>query len=121
MVIRRFSLVLFVGVLVILTSLGGVAHALSNGCVGLHCEDHMQLAEHSAVEKSSGDISAPSNHNDPDSSRTGECNPFICQAVVLLPQNCEAAQGESDNDPEFQIEAQAELNEPDSLYRPPDL
>jgi hypothetical protein len=39
----------------------------------------------------------------------------------LLHQNAEAAQGQRDIDPEFQVRAQAKLNEPDSLYRPPDL
>lgn len=121
MVIRRYSLVLMVSVLVILTGIGGVAHALSNGCVGLHCEEHRQHAEHFAVTTSNGDVSAHSHHHDPESSGTGECNPFICQAVVLLAQNSEAALGQRDTDPELQIGAQAKLNEPDSPYRPPDL
>jgi hypothetical protein len=121
MLIRRYSLVLLIGFLVTLTGFGNIAHALSNDCIGLHCEDHILPNEHSAVAKSSGDVSFPSHHHAPESSRTEECNPFICQAVVLLHQNAEAAQGQRDIDPEFQVRAQAKLNEPDSLYRPPDL
>ncbi|WP_131726325.1 hypothetical protein [Ruegeria denitrificans] len=112
---------LLISLLVILTGIGGVAHALSNGCVGLHCEDHMQPAEHSALATSGSDVSTPSHHHDPESSGAQKCDPFVCQTIVLLPQNSEAAQGQRDIEPEFQIRAQAKLNEPDSPYRPPDL
>ncbi len=81
----------------------------------------MLPTEHSAVAKSSGDVSVPSHHHDPESSGTGECNPFICHAVVLLSHNREAEQDQRDIDLEFQIKAQSKLNEPDSPYRPPDL
>ncbi len=121
MVIRQYTLVLLVSVLVFLTGLGSVAHALSNGYIGFHCESQMQTAEHFAVTKSNSDISAATNHHDPEGSGTGECDPSICQAIVLLSQNSEAAQGQRDIDPESQIGAQAKLNEPDSPYRPPDL
>ncbi len=121
MLIRRYSLVLLIGLLVTLTGFGNVAHALSNGCVGLHCEDHMQSAEHAVAASDVSEISTSSSHHDTESSGTGECNSLICQAVVLLPQYGEAAQGQRDIDPEFHVGAQAKLNEPDSPYRPPDL
>lgn len=122
MVTRRYSLVLLVSVLVILTGFGTVAHALSNGCIGLHCKDHIQSTEHVAAENDSGDksTSSKSNHHDPDSSGTGECNPSLCQAVVLLAQNNGALLGDREIDPEFQIGALTELTEPESPYRPPD-
>lgn len=81
----------------------------------------MQHSEHSAVATRSGDVSVSSHHHDPKSSGIGECNPFICQVVVLLTQNSEAALGQSNIDPEFHIIAQAKPNEPDSPYRPPEL
>ncbi len=121
MVIRRYPFVLLVSFLVILTGIAGVAYAVSNGCIGIHCEEHAQTAKHSVSAMSSGDISVPSHHHDPESSGTGECNPFICQVVVLLVENGEPAQGQRDIDLELQDSAQAKLNEPDSPYRPPDL
>lgn len=121
MVIRRYPFVLLVSFLVILTGIAGVAHAVSNGCVGLHCEEHRQHSEHSALVTSSGEVSAHSHHHDPESSGTDECNPFICQATVVLPQDSEPAQVQRDIDLELQDSAQAKLNEPDSPYRPPDV
>ncbi len=121
MVIRRYSIVLLVSVLVILTGFGTVAHALSNGCVGLHCEDHMQSAKHTVEAMNIGDMSTSNGHHEPESSGTGECNPTLCQADVLLSQNREAAQDQRDIDAEVQTGAQAKLNEPDSPYRPPDI
>lgn len=120
MVIRRYSLVLLVGVLVILTGIGGVAHALSKGCVGLHCEHHTQPSEHSALA-TSGDVSASGQHHDPKSSGIEKCDPFICQAVALPFQVSEVAKGRRDTDPEFHVGTQVKLSEPDVLYRPPDL
>lgn len=120
MVIRRYSLVLLVGVLVILTGIGGVAHALSKGCVDLHCEHHTQPSVHSALA-TSGDVSASGHHHDPESSETGKCNPFICQAVALPFQVSEVAKGRRDTDPELHVGTQVKLSEPDALYRPPDL
>ena len=80
----------------------------------------MQPAEHSALA-TSGDVSASGHHHDPESSETGECDPFICQAVALPFQVSEVAKGRRDIDPEFHVGTQAELSEPDTLYRPPDL
>ncbi len=121
MVIRRYSLSLLISILVILTGFGGVAHTLSNGCVGLHCKDHLLSTEHSAVAKHIDDVSAPSRHHDPESFGTGECNPSLCQAVVLLSQSGEVVWNQSEIDRELQIGALAKLIEPDSPYRPPDV
>lgn len=121
MVIRRYSLLVLAGILVILTGLVGVAHARSDGCIGLGCESHMQSAEHIFVAKNSIDKSTLHSHHDPDNSETGECNPTICQAVVLLAQNGEAAQGQREIAPEFQVGAQAKPIEPDNPYKPPDF
>ncbi|WP_209506017.1 hypothetical protein [Ruegeria sp. HKCCSP335] len=112
---------LLAGILVILSGLGGVAHARSDGCIGLGCESHMQLTEHASVANNSIDKSTLHSHHDPDSSGTSECNPSICQAVILLAQNKEAAQDQREIDPEFQIGAQAKPIEPDNPYKPPDL
>ncbi len=121
MIIRQLSLVLLVGILVILTGLGGVAHALSNGCVGLHCEDHMQSAEHSTSVKTGSGVLVPGGHHDTEGSGAGECKPSLCQAVVLLPQNGEVAWNQCEIVTGIQIEALTKLTEPDSPYKPPDV
>lgn len=117
MVIRRYTFALLTSLLVILAGFGGESHA----CVGLHCGDHMQSAEHSAAVKSIPEISAQSSHHDTDNADTGECNPLLCQAVVLISQNSQVVWNQYQLDREFQIGSQSKLTEPDSPYRPPDL
>lgn len=120
MVLRRFSLFLLFASLVVLTGLAGAAHAVSNGVTGPHCENHLFSAGQLSPASSEGEMPTFSGHHHPDRSGAVDCS-SICQAVALPFQHCEAAQDQRAIVQDPQVTIQTNLNEPDSLYRPPDV
>lgn len=118
---REITSALSVALLIFAAGLGGAAHALSKDCTGGHCDNAMSMiaedhhAGHSPGEQADR-VALGSNGMEHD-----ECNPFLCNALVLALQSCEAVFDQSEAALAWQVTSLSTLEEPDNPDRPPNL
>lgn len=117
--LRNITATLLVLLLVLMTGLGDAAHALSTDCANVHCDDHMIVTDH-YVEQGSGEatnsVSRGSNGTEQD-----ECNPFLCNALVLTLGSSETVFDKSEATLAWQVSSLSTLEEPVNPDRPPNL
>ncbi len=112
---------LLVALLVLMTGLGGAAHALSNDCANGHCNDHMTAT---STEHHAGHLSGEATDSGPlgwNGMEHDECNPFLCNVLALTSQSSEAVFDQSEVALAWQVSSLSTLEEPDSPDRPPNL
>ena len=112
---------LLVTLLVLMTGLGGTAHALSNDCANGHCDDHvtMTVTEHHAdyVPEEITDSTTRGSHD----MAHEDCNPFLCNFLALTLVSSEAVFDQSEAALAWLVSSLAALKEPDNPDRPPNL
>jgi len=107
--------------LVVMTGLGGAAHALSIDCANGHCDDHMTV---NATEHHAGHVSGEATDSGPLGSNGmehDECNPFLCNVLALTLASSEAVFDQSEAALAWQVSSLATLEEPDNPDRPPNF
>lgn len=112
---------LLVTLLVLMTGLGGTAHALSNDCANGHCDDHvtMTVTEHHAGHVS-GETTDSTTRGSHDMAHE-DCNPLLCNFLALTWVSSEAVFDQSEAALAWQVSSHAALEEPDNRDRPPNL
>jgi hypothetical protein len=107
--------------LLLITGLGGPAHALSNDCANGHCDDHMTaiMAEHQAMNVS-GEGADTTQHGS-NGMEHEDCNPFLCYVLALTSMSTEAVFDQSATTLIWQVTSLSTLEEPENPERPPNL
>lgn len=110
-----------VALLVLMTGLGGAAHALSNDCSNGQCDDRMTTieSEHHADHVPGETTENP--HHGAHGMEHDECNPFLCSVLALTTASSEAVFDQSKAALVWQVSSLAALEEPDDPDRPPNL
>lgn len=118
---QRITSMVLVSLLVLMTGLGGAAHALSNDCANGHCDDHVTV---NATEHHAGHLPGKATDSGPLGSNGmehDECNPFLCNVLALTLASSEAVFDQSEAALAWQVSGLAALEEPDNPDRPPNL
>lgn len=82
---RHITSALLVAMMVLLPGLGGTAHAMTKECAAGHCDDQVSAQNrrdqvgHAETTISAGDVTLVPSMADHDG-----CNPYLCQALVLV-------------------------------------
>lgn len=112
---------LLVVFLFLLTGLGSAALALSKDCLGGHCNDHMNMT---VAEHQPGHAPGEASIGVPDKSNGvehDECNPFLCNVLVLMSLSSKATFVQSDAVLAWQVASLSTHEEPDNPDRPPNF
>lgn len=110
-----------IALLVLMTGLGGTAHALSRDCANGHCVDHTTtvVADHH-TDHVPGEATDNGQHGSNDIVHD-DCNPFLCNALALTSVSSEAVLDQSEAALAWQVSSLSTLEEPDNPDRPPNL
>lgn len=116
--VRYISTMMLAALLVLMTGLGGAAHALTNHCVSEHCDEQMSrmVAEHH-VDHVSGDVTDRIPHG----LEHSDCNSFLCSVFALMLTSFEAVFDPSETAFVWQVSSLSTLEAPDNPDRPPNL
>lgn len=127
--VRRFRnivLAWFVVCLTVLTGIGGAAHAMFAGCIPVACETHLHAPEQAshmdhmgAAQHIKPQHTEPS--SDTESMAHDDCNPLLCNALVLLPHQPSPRGDRPETGVIWLVLSLVALAGPDSPDRPPNL
>lgn len=107
--------------LVFLTGLGSSVHAMSNGCIGGQCEDHLQMPVESGHDAHALAEAVSGGHHPVGETEHEGCNPFLCQALALTSKHFETVSIEVVAALEWHVGHLSTLEEPNNPDRPPNL
>jgi hypothetical protein len=105
--------------LVLVMGLGSTAHAASNDCTNVHCDDHVTVTEHHA-ENSLDETADSTQQKSPDIAHD-DCNSFVCNFLALTLVSSAAVFDQSEAALAWQVSSLAALEQPDHPDRPPNL
>lgn len=120
--IRHITSTFLVVMMVLLTGLGGAAHALAMGCTAGHCEGLLSAPNnHHQAGQADDMIPAGDMMPDPDSPNLDGCDPTLCQTLFIVLPPAVTFPAQFDRLVAWQYARARTLLHADTPVRPPNL